>query len=565
MSAPRYSPSGPAMPPLRRLFAALLTLVVLATAGAAHAWTEARPTGFVTEVAVDRDGGATVALRIRWTVLGGRMHEFDLAELPADLTLLEATAVAGNGATMPVTTRVANNGRLVVTLGDEHQGVRRGTVDVLLRYTTSMRAQGLIQRAGSDVILELRTTPWARGLEGVEVRVALPTSARQAQWLRDDTPGVEASSATELTRDVVHAVRRHLPANERWVGRIAVDPSVFPWLTAGQSRRPVALRSAARPYGEAAVSAGVALALMALLVRALRRATPGPSRRAWAAYGIGGLGVALQSLHILGVAHALPGGAALALIAAAALLPAQVTRPEALHTLARTLTDDAVKRVLQMTSARGRAVALAVALLAIVTGVVGASLGHAWAAVAASELAVGIVAWAAWISRVVPPGDLVALVPVEEALRAMARRTKRARTGWRVRGDGTQRGSVRLRVVPLRGWRQARGVLAVECEALRAAGPLGEAVVPALVVRVESGSPCERSLRLLATRAGAIEPRPEEGATGYRCALAGAERDVALAGLAAMMTELFVSATASGRSRGESPVADEGAGARTAG
>lgn len=556
------------MPPLRRLIAALLTLLLVATAGVAHAWTEARPTGFVTEVAVDRDGGATVALRIRWTVLGGRMHEFDLAELPADLTLVEATAVAGNGATMPVTTRVANNGRLVVTLGDEHQGVRRGTVDVLLRYTTSMRAQGLIQRAGSDVILELRTTPWARGLEGVEVRVALPTSARQAQWLRDDTPGVEASSATELTRDVVHAVRRHLPANERWVGRIAVDPSVFPWLTAGRSRRPVALRSAARPYGEAAASAGFALAVMALLVRALRRATPGaasPSRRAWAAYGVGGLGVALQSLHILGVAHALPGGAALALVAAAALLPAQSTRPEGSHTPARTLTDDAARRLLQMTSARGRAVALAVALVAIVTGVVGASLGHAWAAVAASELAVGIVAWAAWTSRVVPPGDLVALAPVEKILRAMTRRTKRARTGWRARGDGTGRGSVRLRVVPLRGWRQARGVLAVECEALRAAGPLGEAVVPALVVRVESGSPCERSLRLLATRAGAIEPRPEEGATVYRCALAGAERDVALAGLAAMMTELFVSATASGRSRGESPVADEGAGARTAG
>ena len=194
-----------------------------------------------------------------------------------------------------------------------------------------------------------------------------------------------------------------------------------------------------------------------------------------------------------------------------------------------------------------------------------ASLGHAWVAVAASELAVGILAGAAWTSRVVPPGDLVALAPVEAALRAMTRRTKRARTGWRARGDGSQRGSVRLRVVPLRGWRHARGVLAVECEALRVAGPLGEAAVAALVVRVESGSPCERPLRLLATRAGSVEARPEEGATVYRCALAGAERDVALAGLGAMMTELFVSATPSGRSRGESPAADEGVGARTAG
>ena len=108
-------------------------------------------------------------------------------------------------------------------------------------------------------------------------------------------------------------------------------------------------------------------------------------------------------------------------------------------------------------------------------------------------------------------------------------------------------------------------MLAVECEALRVAGPLGECAVPALVVRVESGSPCERSLRLLATRAGAIEPRPEEGATVYRCALAGAERDVALAGLDAMMNELFVSAAPARRARGEAPASDERTGARTAG
>jgi hypothetical protein len=120
-------------------------------------------------------------------------------------------------------------------------------------------------------------------------------------------------------------------------------------------------------------------------------------------------------------------------------------------------------------------------------------------------------------------------------------------------------------VVPLRGWRQARGVLAVECEASSVAGPLGEAVVATLVVRVETGSPCERPLRLLATRAGVIAPRPEEGATVYRCALAGAEGDVALAGLGAMMTELFVSATPPGRPREDAATADERPDARTVG
>ncbi|MFO0602446.1 MAG: hypothetical protein U0324_04690 [Polyangiales bacterium] len=556
------------MRPLRRLVAALLTLAALAATGAAHAWTEARPTGLATEVSVDGDGGATVAMRIRWTVLGGRMHEFDLAELPPDLALVEATAVAGNGATMPVTTRTPAPGRLVVVLGDEHQGVRRGTVDVLLRYTTSLRAQGLIRRAGSDVIVEVRTVPWARGLEGAELRVALPRAPRQAQWLRDETPGVEAESVTELSRDVVHAVRRHQPANEHWVARVAVDPGVFPWLTAGQARRQSVVRIASRPWGEAAAAAGVALAVMALLARALAKATPGGpdrSRRAQVAYAAGAVGVALPSLHLLGVPHALPAGVGLSLVALGVLLPTQSARAAAPEGPSRALPDDVRAALLRSASPRGRGAALVVAFAAVVTGVVGASLGHAWAAVAASELAVALLAWAAWSSRLAAPGDLAALAPVERDLASIAKRGGRARTSWRARGEASTRGSVRLRVVPRRGWRHARGVLAVECEAQAAQGALGEAVVASLAVRVEAGSPCERGLRLLATRAGTVEQRPEEGELVYRCALAGAERDVALGGLRAMMGELFVSAVPAGRPRGQRAADDERPSARTAG
>jgi hypothetical protein len=82
-------------------------------------------------------------------------------------------------------------------------------------------------------------------------------------------------------------------------------------------------------------------------------------------------------------------------------------------------------------------------------------------------------------------------------------------------------------------------------------------LVASLAVRVEAGSPCERGLRLLATRAGVIEQRPEEGEIVYRCPLAGAERDVALGGLRAMMGELFVGAAPAGRSRGQRPADEE--------
>src|SRR5581483_2735096 len=128
--------------------------------------------------------------------------------------------------------------RLEVNLGDETGGVRRGTVDVVLRYSTSLRAQGTIRRAGTDAVVEVSTVPWERGLEAAEIRVALPTTARGAQWIADDTPGVEATTTTELSRDVVHALRRHLPAGTRWTARIAADPALFPWLATGTVRSP---------------------------------------------------------------------------------------------------------------------------------------------------------------------------------------------------------------------------------------------------------------------------------------------------------------------------------------
>lgn len=551
---------------LRRLLAAVLTLAALAVSGAAHAWTEARPTGLRTDVTVEPDGAATVALRVRWAVLGGRMQEFDVVDLPADLALLEAGAVTSTGATLPVSARVASGGRLVVALGDERHGVGRGTVDVLLRYRTSLLAQGSIHRAGADVIVEFRTAPWARGLEGVELRVALPRGARQAQWMRDDTPGIETSSAQENDRDVIQAVRRHLPAHERWVARVAVDAAVFPWLTAQPAHRPGAARESAPPWRTAGVLGAASLALAALVLRSLRRATSAPpTGRKGLALAVGAVGVALPSLHVVGVPYALPGGVALALLALGALLPSPAPRGVAPAAPPRPLRDEVRVALWRAATPRGRAAALALAFIAAATGIAGASLGHPWTAVAGAELSLAALAWAAWMARVTAPGDLAALVPLERELARIARRGGRARTSWRVRGDAALRGSVRVRIVPQRASRFARGVRSVECEACSAPGAIVETVAPTLVVRVESGSPCERGLRLLATRVGAITARPEEGETVYRCVLLGVERDLALAGLAAMMNELFTRAEATERASERRPADEALADAGTAG
>lgn len=549
--------------PLVILLAALLAF--LAAPHGALAWTEARPSGLVTELTLDRDGGATVALRIRWTVLGGRMHQFDVTELPTDLTLIEASAVAGNGSAVPVTTHATSQGRLEVSFGDETRGVRRGTVDVLLRYTTSLRALGAIRLAGSEAVVEVSTVPWARGIEGAELRVAIPASVRRAQWIADETAGVEASTATELSRDVVHAVRRQLPANERWVARIAVDPAVFPWLTSGVAHRPAVVRKARPAYDIAALVAALAALSLWGFSKVLARVSPsgdGGGGRRIPVLAAACSGVVAQSLHVLHVPFALLAGTALLVGAAIARLPS--TRVRAAAVLARVKPRTVSERDLVAASplrhARLRRVASVAAFIASIAVVVASVQGVAWASVLAADLALASLAWAAWSSRVDPLPDAAVLLPLGATLRSIAKKSGRARTAWRVRGDLGRGGGLTLRVIPLPGWRQVRGVHALECAVRDEPSLLGASLAPELVVRFDAGSPMERSLRLLAARVGAVAPTPDGDALTYRVTLLGADADVALAALKDLTRELFVKAPATGASeRSLGAVVGEGA------
>ncbi len=554
--------------PARRT--ALVMLLAALTAffaapGAALAWTEARPSGLVTELTLDHDGGATVALRIRWTVLGGRMHEFDVTELPTDLTLIEASAVAGNGSAVPVTTHATSQGRLAVSFGDETRGVRRGTVDVLLRYTTSLRALGAIRMAGSEAVVEVSTVPWARGIEGAELRVAIPASVRRAQWIADETPGVEASTSTELSRDVVHAVRRQLPASERWIARIAVDPAVFPWLSSGVAHRPAVIRKARPAYDLAALVAGLAALFLVGFAKVLSRVAPGGDggggRRLpilTAAY----CGVFAQALHVLHVPFALLAGTLLLVGAAIARLPSSRVRASAVlaRVTPRTVSEKDLVAASPLRHARLRHVAILAALVASIAVVVASVQGLAWASVLAADLALASLVWVAWSSRVDPLPDAAVLLPLGATLRSIAKKSGRARTAWRVRGDLGRGGSLTLRVVPLPGWRHVRGVRAVECAVRDERSPFGASLSPELVVRFDAGSPMERSLRLLAARVGAVIATPDGDALTYRVTLLGADADVALVALKDLTRELFVKAPATGSSeRSLGAVVGEGA------
>ncbi len=417
----------------------VVLLVALLAPGTARAWTEAHPSALATDVVVDRDGSAVYAMRVRWTVMGGRLHQFELADLPSDFTLLEASALAGNGDVVAVATHASTAGRLDVSLGDDVHGVRRGSVEVLIRYGTSLRAQGAILRAGAEAVVEVPTIPWARAIEGVTLSVAIPTAQRRAQWVGDQGAGLTTSVARDLSHDVVRATRRQLPVNERWVARVSVDPAAFPWLTTAGAHRVVTVRRARAPYQTAGLVALGLGVVVSLLARYLSRATSPVSaaHHNVLALSLAALGVIAQTLHVLRVPYALLVGTSLLAVAAALRLPSTRVRATAMlaRVTARTVAEADLAALAPARISRLRAFAHVLAALAAGVAVAASAQGVAWAAVIASDLALAAVLWTAWSSRVDPLPDSAVLLPIGERVRAMVRRSERVRLAWRVRGD----------------------------------------------------------------------------------------------------------------------------------
>lgn len=532
---------------LVRSLASVVFAAMLAFGAPAGAWTDARPAGLITEVAVGPDGGAEVTLRIRWRVLAGRLHQFDLVELPADLTLIEASASTTGGATIPLRTAAPAAGRMEVSLGDEHGGARRGTVDVVIRFTTSLRATGAIQRAGPDAVIEVGTVPWERGLEAAELRITVPASARRAQWISDETPGVDFETTTELSRDVVHALRRHLPPHTRWTARVAVDPNAFPWLAGRASLGPRPVQIAARSWRGVAL-AGLSLATLFVLlgVTLARRSGPAalPLARGarWLPVALLALGGVLQPLAHLGVAFALPAGTLLVVLAVALRVPRRVDLALAdARSPARWVDGRAVDALAPRTERRTTAFALAALLAAVALGAWAVSHGALAAGIAAIDLA--LLGGAALALRgAAIPNDLQALRPLAVRLARAVSQEGRARIAWRLRGAPSALGALRLRVVPRRGWRLARGVISVEVACAWRRGMLAWHPRPYALVRVAQGSAAERPLRALATRAGAVMVERERPVVAYTVGLVGVDAAAFFEGIRALATELVVRA-----------------------
>ena len=535
---------------LARSLASLLVAASLVALDApVGAWTNARPAGLVTEVTVGPDGGAEVTLRVRWRVLAGRLHQFDLVELPADLTLIEASAATANGATIPLRTSIPAPGRMEVSLGDEHGGARRGVVDVVIRYTTSLRATGAIQRAGPDAVIEVGTVPWERGLEAAELRITVPASARRAQWISDETPGVDFETTTELSRDVIHALRRHLPPQTRWTARVAVDPNAFPWLAGRASLGPRPVQVAGTSSRGVAL-AGLSLAALFVLlgVTLARRSGPAalPLARGarWLPVALLALGGALQPLATLDVPFALPFGTLLVVLAIALRVPRRVDLALADdRSPARWVDNRAIE---SLSPPRPRAGLLAPASFIAAVGAAVWSVRHGSLVGGIAAIDLALLAGAALALRgVTPPSDLRALRPLAVRLARAVSHEGRARVAWRLRGTPSMLGALRLRVVPRRGWRLARGVIAVEVACAWRRGALAWHPRPYAVIRVAQGSALERPLRELAARAGSVTVERERPVVAFCVGLTGVDAAAFFDGLRALSETLVVRAPSS--------------------
>jgi hypothetical protein len=418
-------------------------------------------------------------------------------------------------------------------------------VDVVLRYTTSLRAQGLIHRQGPDTVLEFSTSPWERGLEATELRVALPTSARRAQWLADDTPGVDAQTTTELSRDVVHALRRHLPTGTRWTARIAVDPSLFPWLSAGVAQRHQTLRAArANPRLVAGTAVVLALFTALSLRRLARRDTPRllplPRGQEFAVLALCTLGATLQALWLREVPNALPAGTLLLLVAVT--LSAPRPRPLSLAAAegaARAVPRSALQGGRQERAERAWSAFCALLALTLGAGVLAVRRGFLPAGLLALDaglLALGLLALRHPAGA---PADFAVLEPLAKNIREVLRGFEPAGLAWSTRGDPGATGALRLHLVPRLGWCLVPGVEPLELAVAMHPGTLGWRPSTIALLRFAPGAPVEAAVRALARSAGTLRSDPEGARLAYSVELLGPDRRLFLRALRALCARSY--------------------------
>jgi len=528
-------------------------LVLLASPRPALAWVEAHVEADDVRIAVEKNGDARVEHRITLKVAGGPLRSLDLRGVDADAvpdpdgyvvpqkeaargSLAAAQGVAAER--MPPDVKPRADGTpappVVRVRFDPDHGLGRGVYVLLVRYTTHLA--GRIAADGPLARIVWRGLVWDDGFDSARVTFELPaapTEPRADDAEAGDAPGPRAPLVLSTVRrgtskDQIELLRPYAPKGEAIAWAVRADARAFQTAAPAPPARPAGVRAAlddalGEPGRRLILLAG-ALSLFLLYASLVALKTGEVARLARAA------GAASRPLVPLpGALRAILAGAALTAGVFVQLVVVRATLGALLVVAAVALAAHRSPRYRRAPRGPGRWLSIAEAIAlrdpprprgvyldagtragkGLLLLFVGAVLGAAALLHDTSPFRAQLVAFdVAAVLAIFGTGRLAELPPdaatAPAALfRDVAPRVRKALPRGEVRFVGRIRvpeGSaepdeLRLCVLPKAG---PPGFGAIEIGAVHAPGAGAVIALPEVVLRMTTGSPCERALSRLA-------------------------------------------------------------------
>ncbi|HQY61072.1 MAG TPA: hypothetical protein PK141_06750 [Polyangiaceae bacterium] len=547
MSARRLAPASAGL----LVLATLVSVAPTSQARAGGGWQEWHQTGNDLIATFAKDGRVHVEHHVRYRVVAGQLHSFDLPSIDLEASIAPDVSVVGEdgahlaahaeGISSKAAKDVPHDGvvdastQVVRVSVDDPKGLKRGTYAFVVAYDVDGWKTKRLVKDGALVRASFTLPPSAEGRDAARAVFRLPSGPTEPRVLLAD--GAEAEDTTLVTlrrttaQDELELVRAHVSRGETLTWGVRADAKAF-GVRSNEARettpRAVAPRDRRRGAAFTAVALVVGLALGALFGRKLRGfrrevARAGMSPRPllpvpasirpplFALAFAAGLSVAVLLSPLAGTAPLL-----VAMVLAVELRPRKLAlrvrgpgewRPldgrdegggERASTLARSSS------WLDATSGRGLAMFVALVALAAGLGALGEALYPGLRVLAPlASLSLAPLFFSGVVGQL-PSGSVARGVSLLAPLarRLAARRDLRAKLYGRV-PTGTERcDEARLRALPRRAMPGVRGleVGVVESKTLTGFLPAAE-----VLVRVFDGSPAH--MKLEGASEAALGPR----------------------------------------------------------
>lgn len=540
--------------------AALVSLSPTSHARGGGGWQEWHQTGNDLIATFAKDGRVHVEHHVRYRVVAGQLHAFDLPSIDLEASVAPEVSVVGEdgahlaahaeGISAKVAKDVARDGvidastQVVRVSVDDPKGLKRGTYAFVVAYDVDGWKTRHLVKDGALVRASFTLPPSLEGRDAARAVFRLPSGPTEPRVLLGD--GAEAEDTTLVTlrrapaQDELELVRAHVSRGETLTWGVRADAKAFGVRgnDAREATTPRAVAPRDRRRGAAltvlALVAGLALGALfgrkqrgfrhevaraGLTPRPLLPLPPSVRPPLFALSFAGGLSIAVLLSPLAGTAALL-----VAMLLAVELRPRKVAlrvrgpgewrpldeqgdRGERAATLARSSS------WLDATSGRGLAVFAAIFALAAGLGALGETLYPGLRVLAPlASLSLAPLFFSGVVGQL-PSGSVARGVALLAPLarRLAARKDLRARLYGRVPTGAERCDEARLRALPRRAMPGVRGleVGVVESKTLTGFLPAAE-----VLVRVFDGSPAHMALE------GA-----SEAALGARTAVPGRSTD----------------------------------------